>query len=335
MQTKKWHLILSYGIAVISVITALVVLLWMSNYLQDAAPVSVLLCSVIFSTRFGGIRQGLLSVLLSTIVFDYYFLPPIHSFAINLEQFPRLLFFMVPAFFIVWLSSVQKRMKELLLKSHNVLEVTVEKLVQNETKLKEAQAIAHIGNWEIGLQNGINIWSDEVFKILGMEPGEMKPDTEAFLSFIHPDDLVFVKSKINSSFVRLTATYFNFRFIKKDGEIRYGSSVVRFELDDEQKPIRAYGIIRDITEQKLEAEKKDKMLKSLEEILFLTSHRVRQPVTSILGVSSLLDNTDLSKGDLKKIVAFMKISAQSLDVFTKELTTFITHLHETNKEKVD
>ncbi|MBJ7883058.1 diguanylate cyclase, partial [Gelidibacter salicanalis] len=68
-------------------------------------------------------------------------------------------------------------------------------------------------------------------------------------------------------------------------------------------------------------------IKGLEEMMFLTSHKVRQPVAHILGISNLLDSTtNYSLEEVKKIVGYMKNSAITLDDFTRELTKFMNNL---------
>jgi PAS domain S-box-containing protein len=63
----------------------------------------------------------------------------------------------------------------------------------------------------------------------------------------------------------------------------------------------------------------------LEELLFITSHKIRQPVTQILGIANLLEQELVTESDLQKILAVYKTSAKSLDDFTRELTE---RLHE-------
>ncbi len=65
-------------------------------------------------------------------------------------------------------------------------------------------------------------------------------------------------------------------------------------------------------------------IEGLEEMIFMTSHQVRQPIAHILGVSSLLDaSANYTPDELKKIVGYVKKSATVLDDFTKELTEFM------------
>ena len=60
--------------------------------------------------------------------------------------------------------------------------------------------------------------------------------------------------------------------------------------------------------------------------MFITSHRVRQPVTNILGISFELDQPSNSPEEIKEYLEFIKQSAVTLDAFTKELTIFISNL---------
>jgi signal transduction histidine kinase len=72
--------------------------------------------------------------------------------------------------------------------------------------------------------------------------------------------------------------------------------------------------------------------KGLEDIIFMTNHRVRRPITNILGLANVLDHYLRSPNTLKKITGYMKISALDLDAFTRELTSFIIDLEATGKD---
>ncbi len=135
-------------------------------------------------------------------------------------------------------------------------------ILRSEAKLKEAQAMGHIGNWEIDMATGIHTWSDELYKIYGIAKGEVEPSAEAMLLFLHPDDTVLVQKQIGEALITLSNSSANFRFIRKDGAIKYGHTEWRFELDENKKPIRLYGIFQDITERKeAEAQIKESEIK--------------------------------------------------------------------------
>lgn len=69
-------------------------------------------------------------------------------------------------------------------------------------------------------------------------------------------------------------------------------------------------------------------LRGLETMLFMTNHKVRQPIVNILGIANLLDNPINSPDELKKLVGYIKQSALSLDTTTNELTAFIHNLEQ-------
>ncbi|WP_162495550.1 sensor histidine kinase [Confluentibacter flavum] len=129
------------------------------------------------------------------------------------------------------------------------------KIEESEARLKEAQALSHISNWGIDLAAGVNTWSDEFYHICGMNPGEIAPSSEAFLSFVHPEDAAYVQEEIHKTFETFAASHFYSRIFTRDGILKYVYSEWKIELDENDKPIRLYGILQDITEPILAKEK--------------------------------------------------------------------------------
>lgn len=72
-------------------------------------------------------------------------------------------------------------------------------------------------------------------------------------------------------------------------------------------------------------------INGLEEIMFMTSHKVRHPIANILGLSYLLDHEENSAVELKEYLDHIKQSALTLDDLTKELTIFISTLGQKGK----
>lgn len=139
--------------------------------------------------------------------------------------------------------------------------IAEEDLRKSEQSLKEAQAIAHISNWEIDLISNVHTWSDEFYKIYGLKKGTVQPSIELFLSFMHPDDADPSLQKIQEAFATFKNSSFEFRFLRKDGSLRYGYCEWRFEFDNKGNVIRVFGIVQDITEKK-EAQEHLKRLES-------------------------------------------------------------------------
>ncbi|MFC5271199.1 PAS domain S-box protein [Adhaeribacter terreus] len=126
-----------------------------------------------------------------------------------------------------------------------------ENLRKSEARLKEAQAIGKIGNWEISYATGKSEWSDEIYRIFGVEKESVEPAAETFTSFIHPEDLELVTNTVNSTKEKLMPGSAEFRFFRPDGEARYGYSDWRYKIDKLGNPTSIFGILQDITDKKL------------------------------------------------------------------------------------
>jgi hypothetical protein len=114
--------------------------------------------------------------------------------------------------------------------------------------------------------------------------------------------------------------WFENEFSFPDGSIKY------FELRIRPVPEGICILSIDVTERKKATEQRTKLIQGLEEMLYMTSIKVGQPVSNILGLSDLLGDEKLAQVELKEICDFMKESAMQLDEFTTELTTFIHNL---------
>lgn len=221
--------------------------------------------------------------------------------------------------------------------------LTEEKLTQSEFRLNEAQAITHLGNWEIDLRSKRHSWSEEFYRIYGIEKEKYEPSTELFLSFIHPDDFEFTTAKVAQAFSTLESSSINFRFIRKDGVIRHGYTKWEFEFNKRKKPIRLYGIIQDITERKLAETEKEKMIsdiiqrsKNLEQFTYIISHNLRAPIANILGIANVLKGK-VTDEDRVRIQQFLFTAVEKLDNTVKDLNKILQIRSEIteNKESID
>jgi C4-dicarboxylate-specific signal transduction histidine kinase len=131
----KTPVIWNYGIAVLSVIAVAIVSLWPTFHLQTA-PASLFLCAILFGAWLGGAGPGLLATALSAIVFYYYFLPPVYSFAVKPEEIPRFVVFLVAALFVGSVSAAQKSATESVRRARDDLKATVQDLQRINEELQ-------------------------------------------------------------------------------------------------------------------------------------------------------------------------------------------------------
>lgn len=121
----------------------------------------------------------------------------------------------------------------------------------------------------------------------------------------------------------------------KDGSYYWIDSVI-IPIKNEKGTIIQYFSLRTlITDKKLVEEERNERIRVLNEMFFMTSHQVRQPIANILGLSNLLNNKKNSVEENRKIVDYIKQSALSLNEFTCELTAFLTDISQKEADKMD
>ena len=79
----------------------------------------------------------------------------------------------------------------------------------------------------------------------------------------------------------------------------------------------------DLTERLKSDKLKKEYTQQLEQMLHITSHKVRQPVSNLIGIMHQLVETDVPEEDIDQLHAFMKLSCLRLEVFIKELNDFL------------
>jgi PAS domain S-box-containing protein len=128
-----------------------------------------------------------------------------------------------------------------------------EKLKQSESRLAEAQRLAHVGSRDRDLRSNTVTWSDELYRIFGLQPGEI--DVAHAISFIHPEDRDLVRSSIESSVKNKEPYSFYYRVLRRDGDERILHSHGYIVSDEHGEPIREFGATQDVTELKRAEEK--------------------------------------------------------------------------------
>lgn len=140
------------------------------------------------------------------------------------------------------------KLARLLAERHRLLD----EVTKGEQSLNRAQAIAHLGSWELDLAANRLTWSDEVYRIFGLEPRVSVATYEAFLERVHPVDRATVDAAYWGSVREGKDSYeIEHRVVRKDsGEIRWVHERCQHLRDAEGRVIRSMGMVLDITEGK-------------------------------------------------------------------------------------
>jgi diguanylate cyclase (GGDEF)-like protein/PAS domain S-box-containing protein len=136
---------------------------------------------------------------------------------------------------------------------------TLENLKQSEARLMDAQRIANLGSWEIDLASGEVYWSQEVYTIFGIKPGNGRISHDIFMNAVHPHDKEAVVACIQKALTEESTFNFECRIITQDGRERTILTKARINRDETAKATWAVGFVQDITERK-EVEEKIRQL---------------------------------------------------------------------------
>lgn len=132
------------------------------------------------------------------------------------------------------------------------LHETDEEIRRREAQLAEAQALTRIGSWEWEVSTGELIWSDETYRIFGLDHGETEPTYEAYLERVHPDDRRPMTEAVDKSRAPGSDGTFELehRIVRTDGEERICSCHGRMFFDLDGTPLRMIGAVQDVTDQR-------------------------------------------------------------------------------------
>jgi len=124
-------------------------------------------------------------------------------------------------------------------------------LLQSEARLREAHALAHLGNWSYDLGTKQLLWSDEVFRIFEIDPDNTTPSYDLFLESTHPDDRMLVHETYQTSVRERTAYSLIHRILMPDGRIKHVRDRGETVYDQNGHPERSIGTIQDMTERRM------------------------------------------------------------------------------------
>ena len=353
---RKPPAILSYGVAVLTVIVALIIAWWIESIWQSVPHVSLFLCAIMFSAWFGGTWPGLLAIVLSVLAFNYYFFPPIYSLALT-KELPRLVFFALSGLFVVSLTAAQRKAAESLRHTRDDLQRTVQDLkrlnealqVENaerkraedalrrsETYLAEAQKLSRTGSWA-GSADLVKstYWSDEMFRIMNLPIQQNPPTTEEMIEYFSPGAWAGILELFETARRNKSTFDGEFPVVFRDGANRMLRIVGHPVLDAAGDVIEFVGTTIDITEQhqaKTALEKALAEIQKSEDQLRIIIDTIPAPAWRTLPDGSTevlnqrwLDYTGLSMEEARdwgwKVVLHAEDSANFLDKWRAALAT--------------
>jgi CHASE3 domain sensor protein len=194
----------------------------------------------------------------------------------------------------------------ILLLSFNKMNVDIDELKKANDKLgllnesyNTAEMTAGFGHWMVNLETDTYTFSDNLFRLMGVEPNAFEPNIKNTIKYIHPDDLDHVAKMHKDSLINHQSTSTVFRFVTPKGDIKYILGAGSFTKDGNGDLIKI-GVNCDITNQykkTLELEENNKELKyintELEAFNNIVSHDLQEPLRKIQMFISRLEEKEL------------------------------------------
>lgn len=224
-----------------------------------------------------------------------------------------------------------------------VIDITERKKVyraleRTRDRLAEAQAMSHLGSFEYDVVRQHTTWSDEQYRIHGLEPGTPSINLDEILArSVDPDDADYLRASFIAAIENRRPFDQEHRLIWPDGSLHWVHTRAQPEFDEQGRLIAYIGTTQDITERKQQdeaAQRHHEVLQTLSrrQVAIQTAaafaHELNQPLVALCAYNEvslrLLQKENLSKENLVEVVEASHAQALRAGRVLHEL---LDHLH--------
>lgn len=200
---------------------------------------------------------------------------------------------------IVWLSfnlqNVRDETGEMLYYEGTARDISQRKTIEGrlrrrESQLTEVQEMVHLGSWEWNMAENSVTWSDELYRIYGLDKESFGATFEGYLERVHPDDRERVRNIIGRAVETAEPFSFEERIVRPDGVERVLESTGKVEVDEKGLAVRLVGSCLDITERK-EADRQLKETAARAEALVQTASHLNAQIELEAVLETICEQT--------------------------------------------
>jgi len=271
--------------------------------------------AVMLATWIGGLGPGVFATALAAMLSTYFFLEPLHSFAIsNLADSVSLPLFVAVAGAMVLVIDSLRRAEEAQRANADLARARARDLADaadaiSTTRRRLADVVANVpgivweawGQPDTGSQR-VDFVSDYARVMLGYEPHEWTSTRNFWLTIVHPDDRQRAAAETAAIYASRGRGRSEFRWLHRDGHVIWVEAHCQVVLDDKAEPIGMRGVTLDVSDRKqLERDRADLLHRERsarsdavaanrlkDDFLATLSHELRTPLNAILGYTRML-----------------------------------------------
>jgi len=220
------------------------------------------------------------------------------------------------------------------------LEESAKNLEANKRWFLEAMEMARFGTWEMDIVSNEMKWTDEVYRIFNFQPGSITPALSTYLEYVHPEDYAATEAFFETVTKDATLHQLEHRILASANTLRYVVLHAKVQVAGAGGKILLVGGIQDITERKLserlilEKNISSKTASMQEDALSELSFHIRTPLSSVVNLLHLLENTQTSSSQ-KSHIADLRTSVDDLSIAVNNLMNFTVMVSDSVKLEVE
>lgn len=160
-------------------------------------------------------------------------------------------------------------------------------LRESRDRLAQAEKIAHLGNWVLDFSTQQMTWSDEMFRLLELDPATARPSLEVWHRLVAPDEQGSLQRRLTESLASPRRFVLGNRLLFADGRTKYVATTGETVFAADGTPLRTIGTLQDITDRKL---------------VEIELHELVKGLRALHQISRALEQRDLTSVQLMELV---------------------------------
>ena len=182
-------------------------------------------------------------------------------------------------------------------------------LARSHARLEHAQRIAQVGSWEVELATDKVSWSDELYRIHGLDPTTVQITLDNFLEKVHPQDRAGVRKRAakyrRGQWNDARPLVLQYRILRPDGSVRDVTTEGHVERDPEGQPVRLVGTTQDVTAREATQRALEKQVRQEDAVAALGQEALQnEDIAAVFqsGVARAVEMLDADFGRLAELL---------------------------------